>query len=581
MKLPKFSLPKISLPKIPLPKVALPKIALPKISAPKISLPKLSLPKFSKKKAAEAEAAKPEAEESVEAPRKGIKRFIPRLKGKARILVPAAAALLLLGGGGGGYFLWKMLQAPPQGGAQVAGTQANGAQAGGTPPAAPEGGGADKGAVAKAEGANPEAGAASKEGEAHGEAGKPPVKEAKAGEAAAGGHEKAPEGGGGHEGGGGKQKVVIEPLPTSPPGEIELMVRRLQDLQEKVSAGDGEAFKEMPKHLRRLGRVIFEAPPETWEKKENARALLVYLLSGGNPTAGRKALASQKLPASDAPIVKAAVAYLENVEGPDRDVMLTLDPLALDPSLGSSVAFVQSVLMTPRDRDGAIAKLDIARLLAPGGLVEEAALRREVGLLAEERQYEKFASLGRQYWARFRASPYAENFLRQFMLGVARVAVSIKLSEWSQLDAFIESLTPETKRNIYLTVAQNASVVGNVDLARMAARRARDLSPEDSQERQRAIVYGALAAVGDADPATSARLLDGVDRAKLPPGDQPLHDAAAYVSGRIYRPPAKGFKEAPPGDATAVDADLTRAEQLLTQGDAVIASVRKTMTRQR
>jgi chemotaxis protein MotC len=571
MKLPKFSLPKFSLPKI----------SAPKISLPKLSAPKFSLPKFSRKKKRPADdevAEQTPEDDGGEAPRKGLNRFIPRLKGKARIIVPVAAGLLLVGGGVGGYYVWRIMQAPSQGETQAA---------------APESGAAEKGGVQKAENeaAKPEATAPPHGGEAHNEGAKEAAKEAakEPGKEEAGGHEKAPEGGGGgHEGGGheggagGKQKVVIAPLPPPPPpGEIETMVRRLQDLQEKVSAGDSEAFKEMPKHLRRLGRAIFEAPPETWEKKENTRALIVYLLSGGNPAAGRKALASKKFLASDAPVTKAAVAYLENVEGPDRDVMLTLDPLTLDPSLGASVAFVQSVLLTPRDRDGALAKLDIARLLAPGGLVEEAALRREVGLLAEARQYEKFASLGRQYWARFRASPYAENFLRQFMLGVARVAVSIKLSEWSQLNGFVESLTPETKRNIYLTVAQNASVVGNVDLARMAAQRARDLSPEESQERQRAIVYGALAAVGEADPVSSARLLDGVDRAKLPAGDQPLHDAAAYVSGRIYRPPAKGFKETPPGDANAVDADLERAEKLLAQGDAAIASARKTMARQR
>ena len=68
---------------------------------------------------------------------------------------------------------------------------------------------------------------------------------------------------------------------------------------------------------------------------------------------------------------------------------------------------------------------------------------------------------------------------------------------------------------------------------------------------------------------------------KLPSGDQPLYDAAAYVSGRIYRTPARGFKETPAGDANAVDADLARAEKLLTQGDAVIDSARKTMARER
>jgi chemotaxis protein MotC len=157
--------------------------------------------------------------------------------------------------------------------------------------------------------------------------------------------------------------------------------------------------------------------------------------------------------------------------------------------------------------------------------------------------------------------------------------LSIKLEEWRELNDFIESLTPETKRNIYLTVAQNASVVRNVDLALLAAQRARELSAEHSQEQQRAIVYGALAAVGAADPVRSAHLLDGVDRAQLPAGDQPLYDAAAYVSGRIFRAPVKGFKEPPAGGASAADADIARAEKLLAQGDAVIDSVTKTMER--
>ena len=53
--------------------------------------------------------------------------------------------------------------------------------------------------------------------------------------------------------------------------------------------------------------------------------------------------------------------------------------------LAGQVAFARSVLETRRDPKAAIARLDWARLLAPGGLVEEAALRREIGLLAEAR----------------------------------------------------------------------------------------------------------------------------------------------------------------------------------------------------
>ena len=504
--------------------------------------------------------------------KRGGKGFLPKLRGKARVLVPVAAALVLAAGGGGGFYVWRMMKAAPAGETQAA---------------APEGGAADK-AVQKAEAGErkPEEAGAKPSVEAHAESGKEASAAAEHGEnkaegAEKGGQESGGQESGGHEAGGhGKEKLVITPLPPPPPpSEIVTMAWHLQDLQERIATGDSAAFEEMPKHLRALGHKIFDAPPQTWENKDNTHALISYLLRGGSPGAGRKALASPKFHAPDLPVAKAAVAYIEGVEGPDRDVMLTLDPMALDAALGASVAFVQSVLLTPRDHERAIAKLDVARLLAPGGLVEEAALRREVGLLADERQYERFASLGRQYWARFRASPYAENFLRQFMLGVARVSLSIKLSEWSQLNDFVESLTQETKLKIYLTVAENASVVGNVELAAMAAQRARDLSPEDSRERQRASLYVALAAVGSADPARSAHLLDGVDRAQLPPGDQPLYDAAAHVSGRIYRAPEKDFKQAPPGDPDAVDADFDRAENLLAQGDEAIASVRKTMAR--
>jgi chemotaxis protein MotC len=513
-----------------------------------------------------------ETGETGEEARKGFKRFLPRLKGKARFLVPAAAALVLAAGGGGGVFLWRVMRAAPPAGETQAAAPDGAARR-------PEDTGAKPGAEAHAD--------SGKEGPAQAEPGEKKAADGdKAGDK--GGHEASQQGGqaAGHEGGGqeggghGKEKIVITPLPPPPPpSEIVTMVWRLQELQERIATGDSAAFKEMPKHLRALGHKIVEAPPETWENRDNSHTLIAYLLRGGSPAAGRKALAAPKFYAPDLPVAKAAIAYLENIPGPERDVMLTLDPMALDPTLGASVAFVQSVLLTPVDRARAIDKLDVARLLAPGGLVEEAALRREIGLLAESRQYDRFASLVRQYWARFRASPYSENFLRQFMLGVSRVATSINPSEWSQLGDFVESLTQENKLKIYLMVAQNASVVGNFDLAAMAARRAQELSAEGSRDRQRAIVYGALAAVGAADPPRSAHLLDGVDRAQLPAGDQPLYDAAAYVSGRIYRAPEKNFKQPPQGDPNALDGDFDRAEKLLAEGDAAIASARKTMAR--
>ncbi len=510
--------------KIPLPKFRLPWFRLPKIGVPKIGLPKI-------------------------AP-------------KGRTLVIGAGALALLVSGGLAWvFLKPMLAAQKKPAEQMA------AKAPEKPPEAPK---------------KVEAGAeAPKAGEARPEAPKTPENSGAKAEAATAKPEataekpaEKPE-----KAEGGEKAATAAPLPLSPPSEPERQIRRLQDIQERVAAGDSASFAEMPRLLRLIGEKYVALPPETWSQKKNARALVLYLLSGGGSAVGRRILNQHKFAASEAPLAKAAIAYLEGVEGPDRDMLLSLDPRALDLDLGAQVAFVQSILLTNVDRQKAVASLDMARLLAPGGLVEEAALRREVALLSETSQFDKFADLARQYWERFRRSPYAGNFLRQFMLSASRISLKIKVPEWAELDQFISSLTPQTQHKLYLAMAQTAAAGGNFDFADMAARRALDLSAANSLERQRALLYRAAAEVGGADLAHGPQLLGEVERAKLPVGDQPLYDAVATASARIFRTPEQQFRAEPPGAADDVDASLARAESNVKEADAIMDSVRKSMER--
>ncbi len=377
-----------------------------------------------------------------------------------------------------------------------------------------------------------------------------------------------------------EEKASAAPLPLPPPpSEVERLIRRMQDIQERVATGDSAAYVEMPRLLRMIGQKFADEPPETWSGKQNARALVLFLLSGGGSQLGRTILGQHKFAPSEEPLAKAAIAYLEGVEGADREYLLTLNPRELDLDLGAQIAFVQSILLTGSDRPKAIASLDLARLLAPGGLVEEAALRREVALLSETSQFDKFAELARQYWQRFRASPFADNFLRQFMAAVARVSLLIKPSEWAQLEEFINSLTPETRLKLYLAMAQASVVGGNVGLADMAAQRAIDLAGDGSVERQRSLLYRAAAQVGVADPVHGPRLLADVARDRLPAADQPLYDAVATASVQIFRDPESNFVATPPGDANEIDASLSRAEKGVKEADDVMDSVTRTMER--
>ncbi|MCI4678837.1 hypothetical protein K9U39_00950 [Rhodoblastus acidophilus] len=375
------------------------------------------------------------------------------------------------------------------------------------------------------------------------------------------------------------QAIAALSAPPAPPSEAERLVRQLQDVENRVAAGDAASYQETPKLVRAIARRYIALPPQTWAEKRNARALVLYLLSGGNSALGRRILNERTLAPSEEPLAKGAVAYLEGIDCAERDALLDVDPRQLDVALGAQVAFVQSILLSNYDRDKAIGKLDLARLLAPGGLVEEAALRREAGLLSETENFDKFAELARQYRSRFRRSPYAANFLRQFRVAVERVSVRITVQQWAPLDEFMESLGVEKRRGFYLVMARTAAVAGNSAFADLAASRALALAAPDSVERERALLYRAAAEVLSPDATANANLLRGVDRGKLMAGDRPLYDAVAMTSARIFRAPEMSFVTPPPGAGDLPGGELARAESSLREANAAVEAARRSMER--
>ena len=114
---------------------------------------------------------------------------------------------------------------------------------------------------------------------------------------------------------------------------------------------------------------------------------------------------------SERALVRGALAYITSHETDALEPLSKIDLDTLDLRLAGQIAFARSVLVTKRDPKAAVLLLDWARLLAPGGLVEEAALRRETALLTEAGKSPRVATLTRQYATRFPASLYAADFL--------------------------------------------------------------------------------------------------------------------------------------------------------------------------
>ncbi|MEH0071242.1 hypothetical protein V6L77_14355 [Pannonibacter sp. Pt2-lr] len=184
------------------------------------------------------------------------------------------------------------------------------------------------------------------------------------------------------------------------------MVRTLQMLQGQVAQGNTQAHLAQRTLLQHMNEMFLAAPPSTWADARNARAAVIHLLSGGHPDVIRKLLTLKAAPAVEEDLMRGALAYVDGRPEEARRLLSGYDPMDMAPNLGGQVALVRSALEVADNPKEAMRLLAIARLLMPGTLVEEAALRREVFVAGKLGDIEGFQSLSIRYLRRFRGSIY-------------------------------------------------------------------------------------------------------------------------------------------------------------------------------
>jgi chemotaxis protein MotC len=329
------------------------------------------------------------------------------------------------------------------------------------------------------------------------------------------------------------------------------LVRSLQILQEQIANGNVAAHAAQSALLERIEARFTQAPPDTWQDPRNARAAVVYLLSGGKPAMIRTLLSYDKPPAIEDRLIKGALAYVEGHEDEARDLLRPVDVRSLPPSLGGPVALVQSALIVRQDVAGAMAFLDEARLLMPGTLVEEAALRREIFLAGQVDNADKFEALAIQYVRRFRHSIYAGNFREHLAVALTRFSFAQNTNMFSRVQRILEHLDPASRRSLYLMVARTAVLRGKTDMARLAAEQAAAASRDGSPDGDRARLYRAITSVLGESYEDGMRDLARIDRKRLSVRDAELLDATQRLAGQVRKWP----DGAAPGQRTIASAE--------------------------
>jgi chemotaxis protein MotC len=318
------------------------------------------------------------------------------------------------------------------------------------------------------------------------------------------------------------------------------LVRTLQLLQDQIAHGTVDTDDARRILVERIGTRLLAADPETWRDNRNVDAVLLYVLSGGNPAVLARLPSAGDDSARDA-LIAAVTAYATGSKDEAARLWAPIDVRALPLGLVAPSALAKATMLMESDPKQAMSFLDIARLEAPGTLIEEAAVRRGIEIAARLGDAERFEFFSSRYATRFPRSMYAEAFRHRFSAFYVEIASRGDGQTPPKLETILAPLADQDRREIFLEIARLSIVGGKVALGKSAAEQAIALSAEGTVEMQRARFYRAAAfAIGE-DPGIGRAELAKAEAGGLPSTDRELLAAVMAVMDEIQRwPPVVG-----------------------------------------
>ncbi len=321
----------------------------------------------------------------------------------------------------------------------------------------------------------------------------------------------------------GTDEAALAAVPLLGTAPFEL-VRTLQDLQDRMAQGDVQAIAAQRALMIQIDKAFQSADPAVWQDNRNAAAAVTYVLSGGRPEILKVLAGLDPPPAIDRRLLDGVLAYASGKADAATPLLADIDPTGLPASMAGQVAIAQSALAVKSDPAKAMQLLSVARLMAPGTLVEEAAIRRQLLVADRQRSEDTVRSLARQYLDRFRHSVYAGNFRVRFAAALSHMSLDTE-ERFAELDDMLAMVEPESRCDLYLTVALASAVSGHATAAKLAAERASGLALAGSVQEARAKLYHAAALAAMPELVSKADTeMKGLDRRLLSASDDAFYD---------------------------------------------------------
>lgn len=328
------------------------------------------------------------------------------------------------------------------------------------------------------------------------------------------------------------------------------MIRSLQYVQDTVVMGDHSAMEMQRFMLSTIDERLRTADPAIFADPRNVDAALVYAMSGGNPQTLELLAKNDVSGHFDQRITEAVRNYVSGRGAASTRTVAEIFPEYKNLEIAPYLALVSANSVLRKDPRQALAYFDWARLIAPGTIVEEAALRRSIYVAEQNGMVDKGVAYASRYARRFLHSPYASQFADLFV----RLAVENfeKIGE-ETIQEILSFMDAPRQREVYLRMARLSAISGKSRLAVVAAERAQALTGDgDEGPRTLADLYSGLASISSSDVTQAIEQLSAIPDEDLSAKDRALKEAARRIAEEVLRPPelAVGVQAPEPVDLT-------------------------------
>ena len=334
--------------------------------------------------------------------------------------------------------------------------------------------------------------------------------------------------------------AAAEALPVAPTDDggdtaPYKMLRSLQFIQDSVVLGDSSANEMQRFMLGTIDKRLRAVDPTVFDDDRNVDAALIYAMSGGNPQTLEYLVARDVNGYFDNRVTDILRKYLSGKGLLVAKTLVEMSQEYKDKKIGPYLALVGGNVTLAKSPEEALKLYDLARLNAPGTIIEEAALRRSVAISVDKGLVDQGLKYSQRYVRRFLYSPYASQFADLFVKLLVDQDRNVKPDDVVGILSFMDEAR---QREIYLRIARAAAIAGKGELARMAAGRAQSLSGNANNAfGALADFYGGMASIPTDKIDTAARNISNIADKALSPRDQILRAAARSVAEQVLRQP--------------------------------------------